>query len=249
MSAKYFRTPHVPWSVGGTADDKKVAGVGHLLGKRIRVSEKLDGENSTLTREGVFARSHDGPPVHPSNDWIKSRWAERRHLISPGLSVFVENVFALHSIWYARMAAERQYLHVIGVRDDSTGVHWSTEEVDMMAEELGLPVAPVIFDGVVNTEEELQRIMPGDGRAPSAWRGIPVKMVGREPVICAGYTADSNIREGEVVRVCNSFKMPDATDEDADFSVSPIMKAVRSGHVQTDEHWKRNWRPMHSWLP
>lgn len=242
-SKKYFRTSHTPWSLGTTKDDKRVRSVSHLLGLELVVTEKIDGENQTWTDSAVFARTHDGEVSHPSNGWSKMLHAERRHLIDPGLSVFLEYTFALHSIWYGRMAQERAYAHVFGVRDDTTGMHWGWDDVLLMAGILELPTVPVLFRGVVERADDLKRLMPGDGKSSSAWQGVPIRMEGREVMLAPNITAMSNIREGEVARVTSTF-----ADDKVSVAKS-IVKSVRLGHVQSEDHWKENWRPMHDWKP
>ena len=239
LSAKYFRTPHTPWSLGSTSDDKRVPDVDHLLNVEVVVTEKIDGENQTWTSDGVFARSHDGPPTHASNGWSKTGHASKRHLIDPGLSVYMEYTYALHSIWYRRMAEERAYFHVIGVRDDRTGIYWSWDDVEMMAANLDLPTVPVLFRGTCYRPHQLSTLMPGDGVSPSVWGGVPIRMEGRQVLFAAGANPQGSVREGEVLRVAGAFTDP---------AVS-IAKAVRPNHVQSDEHWKKNWRPMHEWRP
>ena len=56
MSAKYPRSFHLPWSPGGTSDDKRIADVSTLLARELVITEKCDGSNLTYTRRGVFAR-------------------------------------------------------------------------------------------------------------------------------------------------------------------------------------------------
>ena len=236
---KYFRTPHTPWSRGATSDDKRVASVLHFVGQEIVVTEKVDGENQTWTDTSVYARFHATPVHHASSGWSKMLHAERKHLIDPGLSVFLEYTFALHSIWYGRMAREYAYAHVFGVRDDHTGEHWCWEDVEVMASVLGLPTVPVLWRGVLMDEAHLLRLMPGDGMQPSLWQGVPIKMEKSTIGVLPGHNRDSNVREGEVARVTASFTEPHKS----------IMKAVRPNHVQSDEHWKQNWRPMHEWRP
>jgi hypothetical protein len=239
VSDKYFRTPHAPWSLGSTSDDKRVASVDHLLGVEVVVTEKIDGENQTWTSDGVFARSHEGPPTHASNGWSKTVHAQKRHLIDPGLSVYMEYTYALHSIWYRRMAAERAYFHVIGVRDERAGTYWSWDDVELMASNLDLPTVPVLFRGVCCRPHQVEALMPGSGTSESAWGGVPIRMVGRDVLLAPDARPDGSVREGEVLRVASSFVDP---------AVS-IVKAVRPNHVQSDEHWKKNWRPMHEWRP
>lgn len=68
---------------------------------------------------------------------------------------------------------------------------------------------PVLFEGTVTSEKELQQIINSFMIKPSS---------------CGG------IREGVVVRIQDSFT-------DQAFPQS-IMKCVRANHVQTSEHWK-----------
>src|SRR5687767_3656611 len=114
MSAKYPRSFHLPWSPGGTSDDKRLADVTALLGVELVISEKCDGSNLTYTRKHVFSRSHSGPPAHPSFDFAKATHGRLAHLISENLSVFCEYCYAVHSIEYDALP---DYSLVFGVRD------------------------------------------------------------------------------------------------------------------------------------
>jgi len=118
VSAKYPRSFHLPWSPGGTNDDKRLADVSPLVGVEIVVTEKCDGSNLTYTRKNVFSRSHSGPPSHPSFDLAKATHARIGHLLSEGLSLFCEFCYAIHSIEYAALP---DYSLVFGARDDWGG--------------------------------------------------------------------------------------------------------------------------------
>jgi hypothetical protein len=83
---KYPRTPHLPWSPGGTADDKMLRQVDPLLYQPLIATEKADGSNVCLEHEGCFARSHGAKPNHPSFDQLKALHASVKHLI-PGLGL------------------------------------------------------------------------------------------------------------------------------------------------------------------
>ena len=39
---KYPRTPHLPWSLGRTSDDKVLSSVSHFLGENVVVTEKTE---------------------------------------------------------------------------------------------------------------------------------------------------------------------------------------------------------------
>ena len=68
---KYPRSPHLPWSEGGTSDDAYLFDTDHFAGKEVVITEKMDGENTSMYRDGIHARSIDGRH-HPSRDWVKA---------------------------------------------------------------------------------------------------------------------------------------------------------------------------------
>ena len=208
MSAKYPRTFHLPWSPGGTSDDKRLVDVAGLVGAELVMTEKLDGSNLTFTRSSVFARSHSGPPAHPSFARAKAIHAAIAHAIPLGLSVFAEYCYAVHSIAYDALP---EHALIFGVREDDRdrGDWWSWDETTRLAEELGLPTVPPLFRGIVATERELERTTTRLSAAPSSFGGA---------------------REGVVVRVAGAIA--------GDVFARSIGKWVRSDHVQTDEHWQ-----------
>jgi len=73
-----------------------------LAARDVVVTEKMDGENTTLYSDGLHARSVDSRH-HPSRAWIKAFHAQWRHLIPEGWRLCGENLFAQHSIHYERL--------------------------------------------------------------------------------------------------------------------------------------------------
>lgn len=181
MSAKYPRSFHLPWSPGGTSDDKRLQSVDALIGPEIIVTEKCDGSNLTYTSKAVFSRSHSGPPAHASFDLAKATHGRIRHLISDGISVFCEYCYAVHSIEYGALP---EHSLVFGVRDDSSGIWWEWDMVAAQAADLGLPTVPVLFRGTVASERELAELTTSLSAGPSAFGGA---------------------REGVVVRLAGAF--------------------------------------------
>ncbi len=102
-SPKYNRTFHLPWSPGATNDDKIATSVTNLLNTEIIITEKLDGSNTSLESDGCFARTHSGPPNHPSFDGLKALHAEVGFQIPSGMQLFGEWCFAKHSISYEEL--------------------------------------------------------------------------------------------------------------------------------------------------
>jgi hypothetical protein len=206
MSPKYPRTPHLPWSPGGTSDDRRLASVDPLLEDRLIITEKMDGSNVCLEADACFARSHASTPKHPSFDAFKSFHASVRHLLPEGLQVFGEWLYAKHSIGYSALP---HYFLAFGVRDLKTMTWGSWEEVELWAEEIGVPTVPVL------------------GRCKPA-NEIALKVFTNRLASSRNRSGDQ--REGIVVR-----KMAGFSDNAFDTSVA---KWVRKNHVQSDDHWK-----------
>jgi hypothetical protein len=91
----------------------------------------------------------------------------------------------------------------------------SWAELEVMAALLNLHVVPVLFQGVFNNVKDITRWMEEAIKEPSS--------LGPQ-------------REGFVMRYAARIDAVDFTAQTA--------KYVRKGHVQTDEHWTRNWKPI-----
>ena len=87
------------------------------------------------------------------------------------------------------------------------------ESVEEYSFLLEIPTVPVLFKGIINSEKELKDIVTDLVSKPSSLGGP---------------------REGIVIRNAGLFHNDDFAEN--------VMKWVRKGHVQTDEHWTRNWK-------
>ena len=152
--SKYPRTYHLPYSPGTTNDDKISDSVSSLIGIDIVITEKLDGSNSSITKDGVYARSHVD---FSKNPWDKEVW-NIFHLIKRDLDedvfLFGENLEGVHSIEYTNLDS---YFYIFGIRDNNIWIPW--EKVEEYSYLLDIPTVPVLFKGVVNSEKELKQIV------------------------------------------------------------------------------------------
>lgn len=151
MEAKYPRTFHVPWSLGRTDDDKTHTAlrIEHMFdGSDIVVTEKMDGENTTIYHGGrTHARSLDSKS-HPSRDWVRAFAAKVGADIPQGWRVCGENVYARHSIGYTELPS---YFLVFGIYDDNNVCLTWDDTVEWCAL-LGLQHVPVLYYGPWNEE-------------------------------------------------------------------------------------------------
>lgn len=142
---KYPRTPHLPWSPGVGGDDIKLQNSTKFIGKHVVVTEKLDGENTTLYLDHIHARSVNSKQ-HISRNWVKALHGEIAHLIPAGWRVCGENLYAKHSIAYTNLTS---YFFVFSIWDETnTCLSWN--ETIEWSTLLGLETVPVVYRGVWN---------------------------------------------------------------------------------------------------
>ncbi len=140
---KYPRTPHLPWSPGGTSDDAYLVDVSHFEGKEIVVTEKMDGENTSMYRDLIHARSPDGRH-HPSRDWVKALHATIANEIPKNWKICGENVYAKHSIPYTNLES---YFYIFSIWNEvNEALSW--DETVEWARLLEIPTVSVIYEGL-----------------------------------------------------------------------------------------------------
>lgn len=182
LKYKYPRTFHLPWSEGATDDDKthslEVAEA-MFRGREVVITEKVDGENTTIYATGeCHARSLDSAG-HVSRDYVRAKAQEIASLGFPqGWRIMGENLFAKHSIKYDLLP---DYFVVFGIAD-ALNVARPWGEVEEWANLLGLPFAPVVWRGVWDSKK-VRSLYP----FPSAF--------------------GADVAEGYVVRVAGEFPM------------------------------------------
>lgn len=99
---KYPRTWHLPWSPGMHKDDRKMTNVASFVGERVIITEKMDGENTSLYNDHIHARSVESQ-THESQSWVKNMWANIHNDIPDGWRICGENLYAKHSIGYNQL--------------------------------------------------------------------------------------------------------------------------------------------------
>lgn len=96
---KYPRTMHLPWSEGIGEDDRILKNLDDFLDKEVVVTIKMDGEQTSIYKDYIHARSVDGRS-HPSRNWVKNYAASFQYDIPEGWRICGENLYAKHSIFY-----------------------------------------------------------------------------------------------------------------------------------------------------
>ncbi|MEV7612666.1 RNA ligase family protein [Streptomyces sp. NPDC089799] len=152
MRTHYPRTPHLPWSPGATSDDVRAGDLAGFAGREVVVTEKLDGENTTLYADGLHARSLDSGH-HPSRAWVKGLQGRIGDRIPDGWRVCGENMYARHSLPYEDLDS---WFYGFSVWD-GTGRCLGWDATVRFLRALGVPVPRVLWRGVFD-ERALRRL-------------------------------------------------------------------------------------------
>lgn len=139
---KYPRTFHMPFSPGVQSDDKVIKSTDRFVGQRVILTEKMDGENTSMYRDGLHARSLDSGH-HPSRDMVKRIWSMISYQIPEGVRICGENVYAKHSIAYDNLEA---YFYAFSMWEYDECYNWDFT-VQTIAD-LNLPMVKVLYDGI-----------------------------------------------------------------------------------------------------
>ncbi len=144
---KYPRTPHLPWSPGATSDDKYIQDLSSFKGHKIVVTEKMDGENTTIYPDGsCHARSIDSG-YHTSRTWVKQFAANigpqiNDKIFKKNWRITGENVFAKHSIHYHNL---KSYFYMFGFWELDICLDWGYTKA--VAEDNDITLVPVLYEG------------------------------------------------------------------------------------------------------
>lgn len=219
ISKKYGRTYHYPFSPGTTSDDRIQHNYWELINAvpELVHTEKLDGENNCLSRLGVFARSHAAPTVSPWTESLRRFWQLIKNDLGD-LEIFLENLYAVHSIEYRNLD---HHFYVFGVREHDKWLSW--EETKFYANMLELPTVPELQ---ISTSLSDARVFEREVLNLASGRGSfePFDIQTEKPTTI----------EGIVSRNAQAYSVDSFSEN--------VFKYVRKGHVKTDEHWTRNWK-------
>lgn len=188
MRVKYPSTPHLPWSPGLQNDDRVIRDLKGFLGREVVVTEKLDGENTSLYRGDLHARSLDTRP-HPSRTWVKAERGRFGHEIPDGWRLCGENVYAVHSLRYDDLAG---YFYLFSVWDDHN-VSRPWDEVRAWAARLDVPTPRELYRGV--WDEAALRAIHVD---PERMEGYVGRVTGEIPFAEFGTRMAKWVRRGHV---------------------------------------------------
>jgi hypothetical protein len=243
-SEKYCRSLHAQISLGTSSDDRfmpdgYVKAFADMPG--LIMTEKIDGENNCFSQYGLFARSHTAPTVSPWTKPLRERWELIKNDLGD-LEIFGEGMYGVHTVSYSKLES---YYYVFGVRQNGVWLSW--EEVKFIANLFDFPTVPEIEIKV--SLKDFYKPDVNENKLLADWFKTNLGMTWEEytktPGQLGGYDVEREeiASEGFVVRnkesyVTNGGVLPVMNNE-----FNNLFKLVRKGHVGTDEHWTKNWKP------
>jgi len=211
---KYPSTPHWPWSQKVHRDDSYHEEPEFFLGKRVVITEKLDGGNTCLWNGNVYARSTTLPAGDGWFAMVKKHHAWKTHS-TPWMALYGEDLYGIHSIEYGPVHEDQTYRMFASRHFDETYdrfMDW--DETFNDSEIFDLPLVPIRFTGTFYEVDAITKWFEKELQKPSELGGP-----------CEGF----------VMRTWDGFDAVDFRRH--------VCKYVRANHVQTDEHWTKNWKP------
>lgn len=112
----------------------------------------MDGENTSMYRDRVHARSIDSK-AHSSRNWVKNLWNEIRYDIPTGWRICGENLYAKHSIGYKDL---KSYFYGFSIWNEEN-ICLSWDNTVEWLELLGIVSVPVLYRGIFD-EEKLRQL-------------------------------------------------------------------------------------------
>lgn len=242
--SKYCRSLHAHISLGTDSDDRfmpddYISAFADM--KQLVLTEKLDGQNDCMKKEGLFARSHAVPTQHPWDKPLQQRWNLIKNDLGD-LQLFGENMYGVHTIEYSKLES---YYYIFRARIKDIWLSW--EEVKFYAALFDFPTVPEIpiihplknfISSSLNENVSLQKwLIANLGMSWEEYVQTPGALGGwdtvRNKVACEGFvvanTEEYKTNSGVLQVEWNEF--------------NNLFKLVRLGHVKTDEHWTKNWHP------
>lgn len=151
MYYKYPRTLHFPFSRGITSDDKILETTVHFNNREIVVTEKMDGENSTVYRDYYHARSLSSEHKW-YHSWLLGYIKTFQYQIPENYHICGEYLYAKHSIGYDNLSS---YFLVFSVWENNNCLSW--KETELFCNKVGLQTVPILYKGIYN-EEKIKEI-------------------------------------------------------------------------------------------
>jgi len=139
---KYPRTFHLPNS-NPSSDDKVIKSLEGFIGKEVIITEKMDGENTSIYSDGYSHARSIINDQHESRDWLKSFASNIYYLIPEGMRICGENLYAKHSIYYENLES---FFLGFSIWNDYICLSW--KETLEIFNQLNIKTPKILYQGI-----------------------------------------------------------------------------------------------------
>lgn len=143
---KYPRTYHLPYSLGMTSDDKVLSDDSIFTDKKVVVTIKMDGENTTISKNKVYARSIDSKHEW-YHSWLLNYASNIQYNIHNNERICGEYLYCKHSIKYTNLPS---YFMGFSVWNDNICYSW--DDTISLFNFLDITPVPWLYRGIYNRE-------------------------------------------------------------------------------------------------
>ena len=147
MRYKYPRTYHLPFSETITDDDKRLKDTKQFENMNIVITEKMDGENTTIYNDYYHARSLDSKHREYHSYLLSTILPQIQYLIPDSMHLCGEYLYAEHSIHYNQLP---DYFLMFSMWNNNICLSW--KDTKEWAELLGLKLVPELYIGKYDEE-------------------------------------------------------------------------------------------------
>lgn len=153
MYYKYPRTYHLPFSETITEDDKRLKDAKQFENQIVVITEKMDGENTTIYNDYYHARSLDSKHKEYHTYLLSNILPRIQYLIPNDMHICGEYLYAEHSIHYNDL---KDYFLMFSIWNQDTCLSW--KDTKEWAELLGLNMVSELYIGKYD-EEKVKEIV------------------------------------------------------------------------------------------
>lgn len=153
---KHPRTYHLPFSpkaiIHDLGDDRVMADLDRFIGKRVIVTEKMDGGQSTFYYDNLHLRSIDFKS-DVTTHWLQNFHSKFCYEIPRGYRINIENLYVKHDILYKNIPSYIMAWMMWNDKNNCLSWDETLEWFELFDDILksngtsGLPVVPILYDG------------------------------------------------------------------------------------------------------
>lgn len=194
---KFPRTAHALNLGAATRDDKvlPLSDLNHWINQRCRllIEEKVDGANIGFHIRGSdhriiaqnrshYISSHYHPQFAPLDKWIAKHTEDLWELLEPDRTIlYGEWLYATHSVYYDALP---DYFIAYDLYDVVTKTFLPREELAVRLARTKLEQVPLIYEGVVESQEHLRALVNGTSEYGAPKReGIVIRLCDENKVV------------------------------------------------------------------